>query len=99
MKRQFDPALPELMDRSQPLTAELERDLANLRSLNRWFGSHKLVLHFLRRWVKPGTQVRILDVGTGSGDIPRLVVDFARRNRITADLDAIDRQPTTVEVA
>jgi len=35
VKRQFDPALPELMDRPQPVTRELERDLANLRSVNR----------------------------------------------------------------
>ncbi len=38
MKRQFDPAEPELMDRPQPVSAELERDLKNLRQLNRWFG-------------------------------------------------------------
>ena len=79
MKRQFDPALPELMDRPQPVTPELERDLANLRSFNRWFGSHRLVRHFLRRWLRPNGKARILDVATGSGDIPRLIADHARR--------------------
>jgi SAM-dependent methyltransferase len=99
MKRRFDPALPELMDRPQPVTPELERDLANLRSLNRWFGSHRLVRHFLRRWLKPNGKARILDVATGSGDIPRLIVDHARRQNLSVHIDAIDQQESTIEIA
>jgi ubiquinone/menaquinone biosynthesis C-methylase UbiE len=99
MKRRFDPALPELMDRPQPVTPELERDLANLRSLNRWFGSHRLVRHFLRRWLGPNGKARILDVATGSGDIPRLIVDHARRQNLSVQIDAIDQQESTIEIA
>src|SRR5437763_118992 len=99
MKRQFDPYRPELMDRPQPLTPELERDLANLRALNRRFGSHRLVLHFLYRWLRPHTSVQLLDLATGSGDIPRLVVRFARANRIQVRIDAIDRQSATIAIA
>ena len=46
MKRQFDPAEPELMDRPQPISPELESDLHNLRQLNRYFGSYALVRSF-----------------------------------------------------
>ncbi len=99
MKRRFDPVFPELMDRPQLVTAELERDLANLRSLNRWFGSHRLVRHFLRRWLQPNRAARILDVATGSGDIPRLIVDYARECRVPVVIDAIDRQASTIEIA
>jgi ubiquinone/menaquinone biosynthesis C-methylase UbiE len=99
VRRQFDPALPELMDRPQPVTHELERDLANLRSFNRWFGGHRLVRHFLRRWLRPNGKARILDVATGSGDIPRLIVDHARRQNISVHLDAIDQQESTIEIA
>ena len=99
MKRQFDPALPELMDRPQPVTRELERDLANLRSFNRWFGGHGLVRHFLRRWLKPNEKARILDVATGSGDIPRLIVDHARRQNLAVQIDAIDQQESTIAIA
>ena len=87
------------MDRPQPVTPELERDLANLRSFNRWFGSHRLVRHFLRRWLKPNGKVRVLDVATGSGDIPRLIVDHARRQNISVHIDAIDLQESTIEIA
>ena len=99
MKRQFDPALPELMDRPQPVTPELERDLANLRSLNRWFGSHRLVRRFLQRWLRPNGKARILDVATGSGDIPRLIVDHARKQNVSVHIDAIDQQESTIRIA
>jgi len=87
------------MDRPQPVTPELERDLANLRSFNRWFGSHRLVRHFLRRWLRPNGKARILDVATGSGDIPRLIADYARRQNISVHIDAIDQQQSTIEIA
>ena len=54
MKRQFDPAEPELMDLPQPVTTELEVDLQNLRQLNRFFGGHALVSRFLRDWIQTG---------------------------------------------
>jgi SAM-dependent methyltransferase len=99
MKRQFDPAEPELMDRPQPVTAELVSDLRNLRQLNRHFGSHALVTHFLRRWIQPGMRLRVLDLATGSGDIPRLVIDYARKTGATVTVDAVDQQSSTLEIA
>ena len=99
MKRSFDPAVLEMMDRPQPLSVELERDLQHIRQLNRWFGSYSLVLAFMRRWIKPGAGSRILDLATGSGDIPRLIVDYARKVGAHIEIDALDRQPATLEVA
>jgi 2-polyprenyl-3-methyl-5-hydroxy-6-metoxy-1,4-benzoquinol methylase len=87
------------MDRPQPVSAELERDLRNLRQLNRFFGSHRLVLRFLRRWIKPGARMRIVDLATGSGDIPRLIVDYARSINATVLIDAVDQQTATLVIA
>jgi 2-polyprenyl-3-methyl-5-hydroxy-6-metoxy-1,4-benzoquinol methylase len=99
LKRRFDPAEPELMDRPQPVTAELVNDLRNLRQLNRHFGSYALNRHFLRRWIQPGGQLRVLDLATGSGDIPRLVIGYARVVGAKATVDAIDQQSSTLEIA
>ena len=99
MKRSFDPAVLEMMDRPQPVSAELERDLERLRQLNRWFGSHRLVLNFMRRWIKPHTRTRIVDLATGSGDIPRLIANYARGIRAQVEIDAFDRQSATLEIA
>jgi 2-polyprenyl-3-methyl-5-hydroxy-6-metoxy-1,4-benzoquinol methylase len=99
MKRQFDPATLELMDRPQPVSAELQRDLRNIRRLNRWFGSYDLISSFLRSWIKPGERLRIVDLATGSGDIPRLIADHARRVGADVRIDAVDQQAATLEIA
>src|SRR5215475_453464 len=99
MKRSFDPTVLEMMDRPQPVSPELARDLERLRQLNRWFGSHHLVSMFMRRWIMPGAQVRVVDLATGSGDIPRLLVDHSRRIGAQVEIDAVDQQPATLEIA
>ncbi|HEX3421221.1 MAG TPA: hypothetical protein VHT01_08325, partial [Candidatus Udaeobacter sp.] len=90
MKRSFDPAILEMMDRPQPVSAELECDLERLRQLNRWFGSYRLVSIFMRRWMQPGARIRAVDLATGSGDIPRLLVDHARTIGARIEIDAVD---------
>jgi 2-polyprenyl-3-methyl-5-hydroxy-6-metoxy-1,4-benzoquinol methylase len=99
VKRSFDPAVLEMMDRPQPVSAELERDLERLRQLNRWFGSYRLVSSFIRRWIKPGARTRVVDLATGSGDLPRLIADYGRKIGAQVEIDAVDRQPATLEIA
>jgi 2-polyprenyl-3-methyl-5-hydroxy-6-metoxy-1,4-benzoquinol methylase len=99
MKRSFDPAVLEMMDREQPPAAELERDLERIRQLNRWFGSYHLVLSFIRSWIRPADNLRVVDLATGSGDIPRLIIDYARKIGAKIEIDALDRQPATLKVA
>jgi SAM-dependent methyltransferase len=105
MKRIFDPEEPELMDRPQALGLVLAKDLANLRSLNRYFGSHALVRWFLEPRMRAlaaaagAGPIKILDLATGSGDIPRLLVDLGRRIGCEVAVDAIDFHPSTLEIA
>jgi 2-polyprenyl-3-methyl-5-hydroxy-6-metoxy-1,4-benzoquinol methylase len=99
MKRSFDPAVLEMMDRDQPPSTELERDLERIRQLNRWFGSYHLVLDFIRSWITPADKLRVVDLATGSGDIPRLIVDYARKISAKVEIDGLDRQPATLKIA
>ncbi len=87
------------MDRPQPVTPELRRDLANLVSLNARFGSHRLIRRFLGAWLNPGRCYRMLDLCTGSGDIPRLMADWARSREIVLRIDAVDANASTLEIA
>jgi SAM-dependent methyltransferase len=97
--RKFDPDLLELMDRSDPSTPELARALINLQKLNQHFGSYRVIRHFLKRWLRPGETLTILDACTGFGDIPRLVVKLARQRGAQVKVLAVDMQPATLEMA
>ncbi len=99
MKRFFDPDQPELMDRPQPVTPELEADLRSLASINRWFGSHRLVRKFLRAWCGEKRSYRVLDLATASGDLPRVMVQWARARGLDLQIDAVDANASTLKIA
>ena len=84
-------------------SAALERDLANLRWLNRRFGAISLLRHFLKRWLGktlPGFEpFRILDLATGEGDLPREIVTWCRKRGLSVEIDAVDFNPATLAVA
>ncbi len=107
MKREFDPEISELMDlavleNGKP-SAELERDLANLRWLNRHFGAYSILYRFLKRWFlnRPRKEppLRVLDLATGEGDLPRQLVLWCRKRGIPVTIDAIDSNEATLSVA
>ncbi len=87
------------MDRPDASAAELEAALRSLRGLNRWFGSYRIVARFIRRWMRHGDHLRVLDLATGSADIPRLVAEHARRVGANVEIVAVDFQQTTIETA
>lgn len=87
------------MDRPDASSVELDAALRSLRGLNRYFGSYRLVSIFLRRWVKGGDRLRVLDLATGSADIPRLIADHARRVGAEVEIVAVDFQASTIEAA
>ena len=99
ISRQFDPNLVELMDRPDPPRPELVRALVNLQRLNQHFGSHRIIRHFLQRWLKPNEKLSILDACTGFGDIPRLIVEWARQRGSQVSVLAMDMQPVTLDIA
>ena len=99
MRRVFDEAEPEMLDVEQPVSPELQQGLEGLQVLNRYFGAYTLVRYFARRWLRRGRTYRVLDLATGSGDIPRMLVRWARRQRVSLQIDAVDLQPSILEIA
>ena len=112
MEREFDPDQPELMDQPQPVSEELRRDLANLASLNKWFGAYGIVDQFMRPWWRRAHQwqrdtrhlpeqdvLTILDLCTGAGDIPRHLVRKARLFGVRVRVLAVDFQAATLSIA
>ncbi|HWO41764.1 MAG TPA: methyltransferase domain-containing protein [Candidatus Eisenbacteria bacterium] len=91
----------ELMDLAgQPKTL-LEEDLGNLSMLNRFLGGSRAAIRGLSRAAQRqgGSEFSLLDLGTGSADIPAAIVDWARRRGIAMSIVALDTNPITVQTA
>jgi SAM-dependent methyltransferase len=88
--RRFDPAVPEMMDRPGNDLALLGADLAVIERINHWLGGYAVALRYLKQF-QPRT---ILDLATGSGDVPRAI---ARRFEVA--ITAVDGNPDILQIA
>jgi ubiquinone/menaquinone biosynthesis C-methylase UbiE len=83
----------ELLDSGSLSPTEVEANLADLARLNRLPGGTDASVHAIERLIRPGNTTRILDVGTGAGDMPAV---FARRGW---EVVATDVNPAVLAVA
>jgi len=92
--------IPELMDDPALDPAERRRALAGLARLNRVSDSPGVLWPTLRELARGGGPVRVLDVATGSGDVPRALAAKAARARMpNVTFAGCDISPTAVEAA
>lgn len=90
----------ELLDAPTVDPAELRANLADIRVINHWFGGNGAVLHALaslcQRW--EGEQT-LLDVATGSADVPLAVRGWARHQGLSLRVFASDVRQAVVHEA
>ncbi len=74
---------PEILDAPDAVPADaLAHNLRDIRRVNRFAGGTAVVLRHLPELladVSRGTTITLLDIATGSGDIPRALVRWSRR--------------------
>jgi SAM-dependent methyltransferase len=93
---------PEQMDAPDAPREVLADALAYLRWVNRRLGGASALITNLQRWSvswPKGREITLLDVGTGSGDIPLEAVRWARSRGLALRVTGIDNHATTVELA
>lgn len=78
--------------------------LDDLRKVNRLLGGYATVMAPLHPYLRAHARslrrpVRILDVGTGIGDIPEYIVRWADRHKLYVRIIGIDANPATVAYA
>jgi len=93
--------IPELMDDPALDQAEHRRALAGLARLNRFSGSTGVLWRALERLAREikGRPVRILDVATGSGDVPIGLWKQAARRGIPIAVEGCDISETALAAA
>lgn len=90
----------ERMDRPDVDRAELETALRDVARVNRWLGARRALLRYLPDLLPPSPRpLRVLDVGTGSADLPLAIADWAARHGRALEIAAIDMHAGTLRHA
>jgi ubiquinone/menaquinone biosynthesis C-methylase UbiE len=92
----------ELLDQSGHNADELVANLQDIRTVNRLAGGTATVLRFLPGLVSRiprGRPIEILDLATGSGDIPLAIVEWAARKGHPLRLTVSDLSPAILAEA
>lgn len=96
-----DAAATEWLDADEMDAAELARNLADIRHINAALGwttfTTRAVLRLLR--AQPDRAWTLLDLASGSADIPIAIARAARRAGLTLHITVTDRSPQIVAVA
>ncbi|CAN5867522.1 hypothetical protein BH23GEM3_BH23GEM3_06390 [soil metagenome] len=101
MKLSARAAGSELMDEPELDPEDLAAALRDLRGVNRWLGGWRVLRRCMAALLArlPPGHYRVLDVGTGSADLPLRLASWARHRGKHLDILATDVHPQTVELA
>lgn len=85
--------IPELLDNDTGSPQEVQASLADLRLVNRWFGGASTMCGLLEQVAERCRlkRLRMLDVGSASGDIPAIAVEHLRRQGTELHVTLLDR--------
>lgn len=91
----------ELLDAGEGTDDDVARNLSDLRRVNRFLGGTQVVLSALESFARNGNvrQLSLLDVGTGSADIPAAVVEWCKERGVNAMVSALDISERNLRIA
>jgi SAM-dependent methyltransferase len=82
----------ELLDEAALPLDEVERSLADIRWINRFWGGHRAARTVLRAIVPAGPAQTLLDFGSGSTDVPVVLARRAARRGVRLSVVSLDVQ-------
>lgn len=92
----------ELLDHPDADPASVRESLHHIERANRWFGGWwavRLGLRRICRGLPPGATLTLLDLGTGSGDLPARAVRWAGRHGWRLVPVGLERHRTAARIA
>jgi ubiquinone/menaquinone biosynthesis C-methylase UbiE len=92
----------EWMDQPDAEPGQLRQSLGFIQRINTLLGYTRATIkhleRFSRTW-KHGERIDIIDLATGSADIPRAILRWADRKGFNIHIVGVDRHPVTVQAA
>ena len=88
----------ELLDEADLGQAEINASLDFMVGVNRRFGGTRAILDYFRRHAAERS-LTVLDLGTGAGDIPRALVEWAESESKEIEVTALDVNPRCLAYA
>jgi SAM-dependent methyltransferase len=98
VKRSHEKEMIDFTSNSEELLAG---NLSDLRRLNRYLRGSRGVMLALQRAIgrEPLQHLSVLDVGTGSADIPAAISAWAKRRNVATKIVGVDTDSTTARIA
>jgi SAM-dependent methyltransferase len=88
----------ELLDESTISPVLLHKNLKELDFLNRTTGGHSLSLSGIKQLIKDQHKIyTIVDLGCGSGDVLKVIADWARLHNFHVKLTGVDKNADAIE--
>lgn len=88
----------ELLDNPTSPPDDIRHSLNFMTGINRFFGGTRAVLDYFERERLNG-EVRVVDLGCGSGDIPHALVNWGMKRGLKIRVAALDINPVCLEYA
>ncbi len=99
--RTRDADITELLDVEMTARTDLARNLRDIRRINALLGWTAFTARAIITWIRrePGRVWTLLDVASGSADIPIAIARAAKRAGLALEITATDRNPRITDIA
>ena len=98
---------PELIDDETQPYADFRASMTDVQRINRFLGGAPIITRQARTWLRAartdpefaGRPVTFLDVATGSGDLPKAILEIARQENVPVRILGLDFSPPILQFA
>lgn len=91
----------ELLDAGEGTDEDVAKSLSDLRRINRFLGGRKVILRAISSYLddRDSHRISLLDVGTGSADLPMAIAQECRQQGISPFIAAVDISERNLRVS